>query len=249
MVTRTRLLQRLGTELPPLTLVSAPAGFGKTTFVRGWIGARPHVWFSTGDHTTQVHKRHYLAISRTPSNAQASLIRETVPGNLHVLSLASAISEITGTPEARVPCVIDDYDPFEPEAPAEVLAESFLGRGIPLVLVSRKNLGMLSRHCFYGTAVPITASDLALTFRETREMLGHLPVATASHIWQLTKGWPAICAYISTLTDREALGIKRRTSPGPLDEYISSEVLNPLARKLVAASSSCDYILLSQKER
>ena len=51
-VARPRLFERMDTlAAVPLTLVAAPAGFGKTTLVRSWLAARPDVaaaWLSAG---------------------------------------------------------------------------------------------------------------------------------------------------------------------------------------------------------
>ena len=51
MVLRPRLIERLNEALrrtPSVTLISAPAGFGKTTLVREWVAAceRPAAWLS-----------------------------------------------------------------------------------------------------------------------------------------------------------------------------------------------------------
>src|SRR3954451_13188006 len=55
-VLRPRLMERLNAGLPrKLTLISAPAGFGKTTLVSAWVAAcdRPVAWLSldAGDNT------------------------------------------------------------------------------------------------------------------------------------------------------------------------------------------------------
>jgi LuxR family transcriptional regulator, maltose regulon positive regulatory protein len=52
LVLRTRLLERLNEGLHhPLTLISAPAGFGKTTLLSAWLAgcARPAAWLSLDD--------------------------------------------------------------------------------------------------------------------------------------------------------------------------------------------------------
>lgn len=51
LVSRSRLIERLNEGLrrtPGVTLISAPAGFGKTTLVSEWVagGERPAAWLS-----------------------------------------------------------------------------------------------------------------------------------------------------------------------------------------------------------
>ncbi|MBU1878492.1 MAG: hypothetical protein KJ734_06035, partial [Chloroflexi bacterium] len=54
-VSRSRLIERLNAGLrrtPGMTLISAPAGFGKTTLVSQWIpqAGRPVAWLSLDEH-------------------------------------------------------------------------------------------------------------------------------------------------------------------------------------------------------
>ena len=58
LVSRSRLYERLDEGLTrKLTLISAPAGFGKSTLVAEWLSERNHpaAWFSLdeGDNETQ----------------------------------------------------------------------------------------------------------------------------------------------------------------------------------------------------
>src|SRR3954452_3785973 len=50
-VTRPRLIRRLVEARAPLAVVSAPAGYGKTTLLEQWdrCDARPFAWVSGGD--------------------------------------------------------------------------------------------------------------------------------------------------------------------------------------------------------
>jgi LuxR family transcriptional regulator, maltose regulon positive regulatory protein len=117
-VVRPRLLERLGDGLTrPLTLVSAPAGFGKTTLVTSWLremadGNRV-AWLSLdeGDNDP-VRFLYYLVaalqtvepgVGRAPISLLGSL-QMPAPADL----MALLLNEIADTPERAV-LVLDDY--------------------------------------------------------------------------------------------------------------------------------------------
>ena len=88
-VTRTRLLKRLHAglaELRKLTLVSAPAGYGKTTLIVDWIhslGGISRVVLSS------LPRR--LAISPSPAQGSSSRTRVPVGSGMNQEAVASAM--------------------------------------------------------------------------------------------------------------------------------------------------------------
>ena len=114
LVARPRLIQRLNEGLTrKLTLVSAPAGFGKTTLVSEWI---PHsrwcvVWVSLdeGDNDPTRFWSYFIAGLQqlTPELGQKalSLFQSPQPPSLE-LCLTTLINEIAAFPE---PFALDNF--------------------------------------------------------------------------------------------------------------------------------------------
>src|SRR5450759_1184169 len=115
-VIRPRLIERLNKGLHrKLTLISAPAGFGKTTLVSEWVEGieRPTAWLSLdeGDNDPTRFLTYLVAALRTI----AATIGEGVLGVLQSPQppptdsiLTALLNEITAIPDNFV-LVLDDY--------------------------------------------------------------------------------------------------------------------------------------------
>src|SRR6266699_2112894 len=119
-VSRPRLLERLNEGLHrKLTLIAAPAGFGKTTLVSEWVKGieRPAAWLSLdeGDNDPTLFLTYLVAALQTI----APTIGEGVLGVLQSLQppppeamLTALLNEITTLPDYFV-LVLDDYHVLE----------------------------------------------------------------------------------------------------------------------------------------
>ena len=116
LVQRTHLIDRLSSEIyKKLTLISAPAGFGKTTIISKWLSCNemPAAWISL-DKSDNDHLQffHYLiaALQNIDSSigqpAMAMLLSPQLPPLESVMT--SLIKEITKIPNDFV-LVLDDY--------------------------------------------------------------------------------------------------------------------------------------------
>src|SRR5579871_1367267 len=116
LVQRQRLIAQLTQpEMPPLTLVSAPAGAGKTTLIREWIeAARPAVaWVSLdeGDNDP-AHFWMYVirAIQTVCESAGESLLEALhTPQPLPIESLLTLLINEMATATDRLFLILDDY--------------------------------------------------------------------------------------------------------------------------------------------
>jgi LuxR family maltose regulon positive regulatory protein len=121
LVTRSDLLARLNAALSTkLTLISAPAGFGKTTLLNTWIHQRGALGFEVeiawlaidkGDNDLVRFWRYFIAALQTVkpdvcSSTQAALASQQPPP--YETFVAVAINEITAFPEKLV-LILDDY--------------------------------------------------------------------------------------------------------------------------------------------
>src|SRR5437660_12417399 len=115
-VSRPLLLERLNEGLHrKLTLIAAPAGFGKTTLVSEWIEGieRPIAWLSLdeGDSDPARFLTYLVAALRTvaPNIGEEVMVVLQAPQPPPIESVLTALlNEITGMPDYFV-LVLDDY--------------------------------------------------------------------------------------------------------------------------------------------
>src|SRR5450756_2557664 len=147
-VVRPRLMERLNDGLHcRLTLISAPAGFGKTTLVSEWLAGcnRQAVWLSLdeGDSDPARFLTYLVAAMRTI----AADIGEGVLGALQSPQappteaiLTALLNEITSIPDSFV-LVLDDYHVIDAKAVDHAL--TFLLEHLPprmhLVIATRED--------------------------------------------------------------------------------------------------------------
>jgi LuxR family maltose regulon positive regulatory protein len=188
-VSRPRLIERLNQGLDcKLTLVSAPAGFGKTTLVGEWLSGleRPSAWLSLdeGDNDLARFLSYIIAalqhIDATPSTASGQALGQTTqallqtpePPALEVL-LSPLINEIAALDTSLV-FVLDDYHAITLSAIHSAL--SFLLEHAPvnvhLVIATREDLPLsLARLRAQKQMMEIRAGDLRFTEEEATAFL------------------------------------------------------------------------------
>jgi LuxR family maltose regulon positive regulatory protein len=181
LVARPRLIERLnaGTGCK-LTLVSAAAGFGKTTLVAEWLGQLPYpcTWLSLdkGDNDPVQFVSYLIAalqiVDEGMGHAALSLLGAPQLPPIESL-LGLLINDIAATPQPFV-LVLDDYDTIQAEAIHE--AVEFLIEHQPpqvrLVLVTRQDPPLpLPRLRVRRQVVEIYEEDLRFTAEEAGDFL------------------------------------------------------------------------------
>ena len=179
-VLRPRLLKRLNEGLNrKLTLVSAPAGFGKTTLLSGWLAVceRPCAWLSLdeGDNDPTRFLSYLVAALRTI----APDIGEGVLGALQSSqpptesTLTNLLNEMATAPDDFV-LVLDDYHVIDAELIDDALAFvlEYMPPRVHLVVATREDLNLpLARLRARGQLGELRAADLRFTPSEAREFL------------------------------------------------------------------------------
>ncbi len=230
-VQRPRLIERLDEALQPghkLALVSAPAGFGKTTLVTAWLRhlqttpatACAITWFSLeegdGDPTRFLT---YLvaalqvvepAIGRTAQG----ILQSQEPAPPESL-LSTLINDIAATPRPFV-LVLDDYHLIRSLPVHQQL--SFLVEHQPdqlhLVIATREDPPLpLARLRARGQIVELRQSDLQFTPKETSEFVRRvaqveLSVGEIDILHRHTEGWIA-GLQLAAQSIRQPEGIRR----------------------------------------
>src|SRR5437588_8458637 len=211
-VSRPRLLERLNEGLyRKLTLISAPAGFGKTTLVSEWVegieqpGARRArtAWLSLDEGDNDPAR--FLAYLVAALQTIAATIGEGVLGMLQSSQppppeaiLTALLNEITTLPDHFV-LVLDDYHVIDAK-PVD-LALTFLVEHLPpqmhLVIATREDpLLPLARLRARGELTELRAADLRFTPSEAAEFLNSVMGLNLSPgniaAWEdRTEGWIA----------------------------------------------------------
>jgi LuxR family transcriptional regulator, maltose regulon positive regulatory protein len=207
LVERTRLLERLEVPaLPTLTIVSAPAGFGKSTLLAAWSArtrAAGHevTWLSLDvrDNDLTLFQSYVIAalasIDATIGIDARRLLESSESAHVVLGSVVNDLMTVTG--EAVV--VLDDYHVIDSPLVHEAVA--FMVENLPshvhLVVAGRADPPLpLGRLRARGELVEIRAADLRFTSAEAARYLNdsmHLEL-TAGDVDALearTEGWIA----------------------------------------------------------
>jgi LuxR family maltose regulon positive regulatory protein len=207
-VPRPRLVERLNNGLAAgnrLTLVSAPAGFGKTSLVGGWVAdcGRPVAWLSLdeGDGDLGRFLTYLIAALQTvaPGIGEGILavLQSPQPPPLES-TLTALLNDIATIPSAVV-LVLDDYHVLDARPVDDALA--FLVEHLPpqlhLVIATREDPALpLARLRARGQLTELRADDLRFTPSEAAEFLNQvmnldLSADEIAALEARTEGWIA----------------------------------------------------------
>jgi len=258
-VERTRLhhLLRLGRTLP-LTMIVAPAGWGKSTLVAGWL-AHDQVtagWVSldSGDDDPKRFWRYLLlAADQAGSAAGAAALRRLDAAGSDVLRdvLPTFVNELTSA-EAPLVLVLDDYH-LVTSAQVHASVATLLDRSPPqlhLTLITRADPPLpLSRLRVRGDLAEVRAEDLRFSPAEALEFFSdrlgtQLSEQDVLRLLARTEGWAAGLQLA-------ALQLRDRADPSAFIErftgadwhivnYLGEEVLTsqtPLVRDFLLVTS------------
>jgi LuxR family maltose regulon positive regulatory protein len=207
-VPRPRLVERLNEGLAAgrkLALISASAGFGKTTLVSEWIAGckRPVAWLSLdeGDNDPTRFLIYVVAAMQTivadlGGGLQAALQSAQPPTTEAILT--SLLNEIAAIPDNFI-LVLDDYHMIDSEPIDHAL--TFLLDHLPpqmrLVIATREDPSLpLPRYRVRGQLTELRAADLRFTPEEAGAFLNqmmnlNLSVENIAALETRTEGWIA----------------------------------------------------------
>src|SRR5215203_405310 len=248
LVARPRLIESLAREPGRrLTLLSAPAGFGKTTLLNEW--AKSHTdgdsyvaWLSLDERDNDPTRfLSYLiaALRRTGEEGfgegvLAALSSPEPPWMEAVLG--TLINELADLP-GEVDIILDDYHAIDSESVHRIV--SFLLEHLPgsthLVISSRIDPPLpLARLRARGQMTELHAADLRFTSEEAaaflKDVMGlHLSADHVSALERVTEGWIAALqlAALSMRERKDISGFIQSFSGGHRDvfDYLAEEVL------------------------
>jgi len=250
-VARPRLIERLQAGLPhKLTLISAPAGFGKTTLLTEWIHSRGEVilpllvaWLSLDENDNEPLRfwSYLLAALQTADgglakSAQAALQSPAALTLLEELVLTPLLNEIAVRPEP-IMLVLDDYHLINTQAIHDGL--TFLLDHQPpqfhLVIATRADPPLpVFRWRARGQLTELRAKDLRFTAGEATAFLNRvmgldLSSKQVEALETRTEGWIAglqlAALSLQDRPDPEAFVAAFSGSHHYVLEYLAEEVL------------------------
>jgi LuxR family maltose regulon positive regulatory protein len=208
LVLRPRLIERLNEGLSAtrkLTLISAAAGFGKTTLVSEWVAGceRLVAWLSLdeGDNDPTRFLTYLVAalqmIAASIGKGVLAILQSPQPAPIESILIA-LLNEITTVPDNLV-LVLDDYHVIDAKPVENALA--FLLEHLPpqmhLVIATREDPHLpLARLRARGQLTELRAADLRFTPAEAVEFLNqvmglNLSAEDITALENRTEGWIA----------------------------------------------------------
>jgi len=210
LISRPRLLEKLNIGLNrKLTLISAPAGFGKTTLLSDWVQdcQVPVAWLSLDEGDNDINRffGHFIAALHSIKRLEAAHIGETSLAALKSNQMKSETLLVTGLIndiDANLPpfvVILDDFHEIDAAQINEMLR--FLVDNLPpnmhIFLASRADPSWsLSRLRIGDQLVEVRAEDLRFTLEEgqvflNRKMDLHLSLDDVRALEARTEGWIA----------------------------------------------------------
>lgn len=205
-VYRPRLLEQLDQALHrKLTLISAPAGFGKTTLVSEWIAhsEQPTAWLSLDERDNDATRFLLYLVA-----ALQTVVENVDKGGFALLEspqqlptetiLTTLLNNITAAPD-HFTLVLDDYHLIDTQTIDEML--NFMLEHLPpqmhVVIMTREDPPLpLTRYRARNQLVELRAKDLRFTTIEAAEFLNQIMGLTLSSeevavLETRTEGWIA----------------------------------------------------------
>ena len=199
LVKRPFLLQRLNQNPNrKLTLISAPAGFGKTTLTACWLNVQTVCWLSLDENDNDpVHFWSYIvaALQTAVPHLTIPAPRESLPAVVTAL-----INQLAAQPaDAKIFLVLDDYHTIQTAAIHEsvTLLLTHLPPALHLVITTRADPPLpLPQLRVRQQMVEIRDMDLRFDERETAVFLNEimqldLSAADVATLESRTEGWIA----------------------------------------------------------
>jgi LuxR family maltose regulon positive regulatory protein len=232
-------------RLAALTLIVAPAGYGKTTLVSTWLAqlTLPTTWLSLGaeDNEPAAFLTALVAAVATQFVGFGESISETLraPQGASFAELSvQLINEMNGL-EADFVLVLDDYHVIREPAIHQLLLDlmAYPPRSLHLVLIARHDPPLPWRIRTRSDLCELRAGDLSFTAEEGAQFLAQAaarPIAApeAHALVEQAQGWITSLRVLALTMRRQTPGTSWSDFAGmelrSFDTFFSSEVLADL---------------------
>jgi LuxR family transcriptional regulator, maltose regulon positive regulatory protein len=245
-----------------VTVISAPAGSGKTSLLRAWAGrpGQPHrlalVQVHRGEHDAQQFWLALLGAVRHATGAHSGAEPPAATPDFNAPAMVDRVLAELADARGGVTLVIEDlHELHSPDAPAQLTRLlTNLPPQVHAILTTRNDVRLgLHRLRLAGELAEIRAAHLRFSERETRELLEAsgiaLSEAGAALLHQRTEGWAAglrlAAISLAGHPDPERFVAEFSGSDRTVAEYLLAEMLDrqpPGVQDLLLRTSLLDRV-------
>jgi LuxR family transcriptional regulator, maltose regulon positive regulatory protein len=245
-----------------VTILSAPAGSGKTSLLRAWAGrpGQPHrlavLQVQRDQHDAQQFWLALLDAVRHATGANSGAEPPAATPDFNGQAMAGRVLSELADARGGVTLVVDDlHELASPDALAQLTRLlTNLPAGVHAILATRHDLRLrLQRLRLAGELAELRAADLRFSERETRELLHAsgiaLSEAGAALLHQRTEGWAAglrlAALSLAGHPDPERFVAEFSGSDRTVAEYLLAELLDrqpPDVQQLLLRTSLLDRV-------
>src|SRR5580700_7998430 len=247
----------------PVTIISAPAGTGKTSLLRAWAEQPGHdcrIAFMTvrpGQHDMQLFWLTMLGALQAAAGTGGSGARlpPVTPGSNGSAMVDKVLSELEESDDRFVLVIDDLHELSSPEAAGQLTALlTCLPPGVRAIVATRRDLPLrLHKLRLTGDLAEIRAAQLRFTEHETRQLLAAAGIALPEHVAAMlherTEGWAAglrlAVLSLAGHPDPERFVAEFSGSNRMVAEYLMAEMLErqpPGVQRLLLRTSVLDRV-------
>ncbi|TMK70566.1 MAG: hypothetical protein E6G50_08185 [Actinobacteria bacterium] len=231
-IARPRVTHQLSEATAGVLILTAPAGYGKTTVAREWLSqeGRMAIWCQITSASLDVAALSTavaLACRSAIPDAGAALI-DRLRATRNALPEPEVLAETLARDLLEWPevawLVLDDYHTLLDSPPSERFVEDLFRRAKirALILTRRRPSWLSARQLIHGEAHELGANVLAMTHGEACAVLDDEEGQRVSGLLALTQGWPAVIG-LAALSGASVIDLEDLL-PETLHTYFAEEL-------------------------